>query len=198
MTSLALVTAGHGTPSSTRLLGERLAEASVAALVAEGGSAEVTHLELRTLAADLASHLVTGVTPPKLRAAFDAICAADGVIAVAPIYNGAYSGLFKMFFDALDEGTMAGRPVLLGATGGTARHSLAVDHAMLPMFFYLKAPVAPHAVFAATKDWASTNDKLGRRIHRAATDFAQLVRASSPAKVSDEFEVTDFSELLPG
>ena len=34
------------------------------------------------------------------------------------------------------------RAVLMAATGGTARHSLAIDQTMLPMFFYLKAAVA--------------------------------------------------------
>lgn len=198
MTSIVLITAGHGTPSSSRLLGERLADATVAALAEAGSQATVTHVELRTLATDLANHLVTRSTGTKLRAAFDAVCAADGVIAVTPIYNGSYSGLFKLFFDSLDEGAMSGRPVLLAATGGTARHSLAIDHAMLPMFYYLKALVAPHPVFAATKDWGSTGGKLDRRIARAAQAFVPLVLSARPAKRSDEFDVTDFSDLLRG
>ena len=78
-----------------------------------------------------ANHVATRLPGPALRDAFDAVCAADGVITVTPVFNASYSGLFKLFFDALDEGAMKGRPVLLGATGGTARHSLAVEHAML-------------------------------------------------------------------
>ena len=198
MTSIVLITAGHGTPSSSRLLSERLADATVAALAETGAHAEVTHLELRTLATDLANHLVTRNASAKLRAAFDAVCAADGVIAVTPIYNGSYSGLFKLFFDSLDEGAMAGRPVLLAATGGTARHSLAIDHAMLPMFYYLKALVAPHPVFAATKDWGTSGGKLDKRIARAAEAFVPLVQGARPAKGSGEFEVTDFTDLLRG
>lgn len=198
MTSIVLVTAGHGTPSSSRLLGERLADATVAELARAGGAAEVTHLELRTLAADLANHVATRIPSARLREAFEAVRSADGVIAVTPIYNGSYSGLFKLFFDSLDEGALAGRPVLMAATGGTARHSLAIDHAMLPMFYYLKALPAPHPVFAATKDWGTTGGKLERRTARAAQAFARLVLSAGPAKPSDEFEVTDFSDLLPG
>lgn len=198
MTSIVVITAGTSIPSSSRMLGEQLGEATVAALVASGVPAEVTHLELRTLAVDLAQHLATRVPSGRLREAFDAVCAADGVIAVTPVFNGSYSGLFKLFFDALDEDAMAGRPVLLGATGGTARHSLVIDHAMLPLFFYLKALVAPHPVFAATKDWGASGGKLDRRITRAAEEFAKLVLAAAPHKQGDDFEVTDFTDLLGG
>lgn len=196
MTSLVVITAGTSVPSSSRMLGERLAEAGVAALADLGVEAAVTHLELRTLAVDLANHLATRLPGPALRAAFAAVQEADGVIAVTPVFNGSYSGLFKLFFDAIGEGTMTGRPVLLGATGGTARHSLVIDHAMLPLFFYLKAPVAPNPVFAATKDWGTAGGKLDRRIVRAAGGFAPMVLSAKPAKGHDEFEVADFSDLL--
>ncbi|MCC6498177.1 MAG: NAD(P)H-dependent oxidoreductase [Propionibacteriaceae bacterium] len=193
---LVVLTAGTGNPSSSRLLGERLADASVAALLELGVPAEVDHIELRTLAVELANHLATRLPGQALRAAFDTVCAADGVIAVTPVFNGSYSGLFKLFFDALDEGAMAGRPVLLGATGGTARHSLVIEHAMLPLFYYLKAPVAAHPVFAATKDWGTAGGKLDRRVRRAAEAFALLVRGAAPGKGGDDFEVVDFAELL--
>ncbi len=196
MTKLVVLTAGTGNPSSSRLLGERLSDASVAALVELGIPAEVNHIELRTLAVELANHLATRLPGRALRTAFDAVCEADGVIAVTPVFNGSYSGLFKLFFDALDEGAMKGRPVLLGATGGTARHSLVIEHAMLPLFYYLKAPVAMHPVFAATKDWGTAGGKLEKRIRRAGEAFAQLVRGAAPAKGGDDFEVVDFAELL--
>ncbi len=196
MINLVVVNGGVGTPSASRLLGERLAEATVASLAADDGPPVVDQIELRTLAVDLAHYFNTHVIGAKLRAAFDAVRRADGVIAVTPVFNGAYSGLFKLFFDALDESTMKGRPVLLAATGGTPRHSLAIDHAMLPLFFYLKALIAPDPVFAATKDWGSTESRLPDRIRRAAQGFARLVETGSPAKDTGEFEVTDFEQLL--
>ena len=196
MTKVVVVTAGTGNPSSSRLLGERLADATVTALLEAGVPSEVDHIELRTIAVDLANQLATRLPSAALRKAFDAVCAADGVITVTPVFNASYSGLFKLFFDALDEGAMKGRPVLLGATGGTARHSLAIEHAMLPLFYYLKAPVAPHPVFAATKDWGTVGGKLEKRIRRAAGDFAQQVLGANPGKGGDDFEVVDFAELL--
>ena len=196
MTRVVVVTAGTGNPSSSRLLGERLADATVTALLEAGVPAEVHHIELRTIAVDLANQLTTRLPSAALREAFDAVRGADGVITVTPVFNASYSGLFKLFFDALDEGAMKGRPVLLGATGGTARHSLAIEHAMLPLFYYLKAPVAPHPVFAATKDWGTAGGKLEKRIRRAAGGFAQQVLGANPGKGGDDFEVVDFVELL--
>ena len=67
---------------------------------------------------------------------------------------------------------------------------------MLPLFYYLKASVAPHAVFAATKDWGTAGGKLERRIATAAQAFAPLVRAAGPVEPVDEFAVPDFTELL--
>ena len=198
MTRLVLVTAGTGTPSSSRLLGERLAQASVAALDSVRPGTTLTHLELRTLAVDLAQHSATRVPSAALSEAFAAVRAADGVIAVTPVYNGSYTGVFKLFVDALDTGLMRGRPVLLGATGGTARHSLVIDHALVPLFFYLKAPVAPLGVYAATEDWGDAGGRLEQRIQAAAASFAPLVSSSSPSKVSREFESPSFEDLLRG
>ena len=68
--------------------------------------------------------------------------------------------------------------MLLGATAGTARHSLALEHALRPLFAYLRAVVAPTAVFAASEDWGGgdgTDRDLVERIDRAAGELADLV-----------------------
>lgn len=94
---------------------------------------------------------------------------------------------------------MAGRPVLLAATGGTARHSLVIDAALLPLFHYLKAVVAPLGVFAATGDWGDVSGHLGARIDAASRAFAELVGQRPGTPVADEFDVDiDFSDLLRG
>ncbi|GAB3699745.1 CE1759 family FMN reductase [Mariniluteicoccus flavus] len=176
MTTLVVITAGLSQPSSTRLLGERLAEATVAALGSRadrsGDQSEVVFVDLRDLARDLTNRLLTHVSPVALEEVLEQVARADAVIAVSPIFNAAYSGLFKLFFDVLEEGALRGRPVLLGATGGTPRHSLAIDQSMLPLFFYLKASVVPTSVFAATDDWGTADSGLSRRITAAGRDLA--------------------------
>jgi len=121
------------------------------------------------------------------------------VIAVTPVFSASYSGLFKTFFDVLEESALAGTPVLMAATAGTARHSLVLEHAMRPLFAYLKAIVTPTAVFAAAEDWGDVRaGSLGQRIDRAAAEFAGLVAGRPPRRASDDFEVVDFESLLGG
>lgn len=195
--ALVVISAGIATPSSSQLLGERLADASARFLAASGTPVTVRHIELRTLATDLAHQLVSQVPSPALSDAYAAVGRAIGVIVVTPVFNASYSGLFKQFFDLLDEGAMAGRPVLLSATGGTARHSLVIDTALLPLFHYLKAVVAPLGVFAATGDWGDVSGHLGARIDAASREFAELVTRRPGAPVADEFELdADFTDLL--
>jgi FMN reductase len=171
---LVVVSAGLSEPSSTRLLADRLSDATVTALAHQGRPAEMQSVELRTWAHDLANHLLTGFPSEGLRAVQARVAAADAVIVVSPIYNASYSGLFKLFFDVLDPEALQGKPVLIAATGGSVRHSLALEHALRPLFSYLRAQVAPTAVFAATEDWASDGE-LTVRVHRAAGELAQLV-----------------------
>lgn len=197
--TVVVISAGVATPSSSQLLAERLAQASQRVLATAGSPVEVRHIELRTLASDLAHQLVSHVPSQALADAYAAVGSAVGVIVVTPVFNASYSGLFKLFFDLLEEGTMAARPVLLAATGGTARHSLVIDTAMLPLFHYLKATIAPLGVFAATGDWGDPSGHLGARIDAAARAFAELVVQRPGTEASDEFGAgINFADLLKG
>ncbi|WP_084964421.1 FMN reductase [Thermoactinospora rubra] len=178
---LVTVSAGLSVPSATRLLADRLGEAAAARVP----GLEVRVVELRDLAVDVAKAFVTGFPGTALREVLDEVAGADALIAVTPIFTASYSGLFKSFFDVLDRDALAGKPVLIAATGGTARHSLALEHAVRPMFAYLRAVVMPTAVYAAAEDWGSS-EGLAERIERAAGELAaQLLnqpvrRAAAP------------------
>ena len=197
---LVVVSAGLSKPSSTRLLADRLAAAAVRSLD-EGGAhrAEVRVIELRDLATDIAHHFTTGFPGAALREAIEAVTEADGVIAVTPIFTASYSGLFKSFFDVIDNDVLTGKPVLIAATGGTGRHSLALEHAVRPLFAYLRAIVVPTAVYAATDDWGTAGDAhtdgLPARIDRAAGELADLV-ARRPARARQDDAVVPFAEQL--
>jgi FMN reductase len=199
--TLAVVSAGLGQPSSTRLLADRLAAATAASLREQTGEAvTVTVVELRDIARELTDNLLTGFPPAGLRAAADGVLAADGLVAVTPIFNASYSGLFKTFFDVLDEGSLQGKPVLLGATGGTARHSLALEFAVRPMFAYLRSDVVPTAVFAASEDWGSTSAEggLARRVDRAGSELATAMASRDPASLRPRSVVADdFDDPVP-
>jgi FMN reductase len=199
--TIAVVSAGLSVPSSTRLLADRLAAAEVTALRARGEDAVVEVVELRAHARDLADNLVTGFANTALQAAVDTVTGADAVIAVTPVFSASYSGLFKTFFDVLDKDALAGKPVLMAATAGSARHSLVLEHALRPLFAYLRTAAVPTGVFAAAEDWASggATPALADRIDRAAGELADLVVArpvaSGPSDPFADPEIS-FEDLL--
>jgi FMN reductase len=198
---IVLVSAGLGVPSSTRLLGDQLASATVRSLGARGETADVDVIELRPLAHALADHLLTGFPSGELAEALETVRRADALVVVSPVFQASYSGLFKMFFDVLETGLEAGKPVLLGATAGTARHSLVLEHALRPLFAHLKAIIVPTAVFAASEDFGATaGGRLGERVDRAAAELADLVagRLSSREVVAGFDDPTPFEDLLRG
>jgi FMN reductase len=195
--TIVVVSAGLGQPSSTRLLADQLAAATAEGLPA---GPQIITIDLRELAHDIVDNLLTGFPSPALGEAIGQLLRADGVIAVTPLYNGSYNGLFKSFFDVLDPEALVGKPVLIAATGGTARHSLALEHAIRPLFSYLRAVTVPTAVFAATEDWGSASGSGGAltaRIERAGSELAALIGRSQPMTPADPYaSVPSFEQLL--
>ncbi len=197
MTRIAVVSAGLSVPSSTRLLADRLADATGEAL------GEVERRGHRAAAAGACpgrppAHRLS--RPGSSPTAIETVRASDGLIAVTPVFAASYSGLFKQFFDVLEPDILDGKPVLVAATAGTARHSLVLEHALRPLFAYLHAVVVPTGVFAATDDFGDTG--LEARIERAAGELAALVGKVDPTArrrrtVEDELvQPTPFEELL--
>lgn len=198
--SLVVISAGMSQPSSTRLLADQLAAATEQRLSATGTSTDVTVIELRALAHDITNRLLAGFASPALQQALDAVAGADGLIAVTPLYSASYSGLFKSFFDVLDTDAVVGMPVLIAATGGTERHSLALEHALRPLFSYLRAAVMPTAVFAASSDWGSGRDadsSLAERIDRAGGELSRAITSTAPRTSLDAYAgAPAFAELM--
>lgn len=210
---IAVISAGLSNPSSTRMLADRLASATVAALATTGPNGEaipatVDTIELRDLAHDITNNLLTGFAPPALESAINAVVSADAVIAVTPIFSTSYSGLFKSFIDVLDPDALTGTPVLIGANAGTARHSLAIDYAIRPLFTYLHAEPVSTGVFAASSDWGAAADEvapLASRVERGARELAEAIARREPARSTDPFdpdsylgEGRSFGHLLGG
>lgn len=198
---MVVVSAGIGQPSSTKLLADRLVTAVSDALGEIGLDAAAERVEVRDYAQDLTNNLLTGFPGARLREVTESLVRADGLIAVTPIFTASYSGLFKLFFDVLERDSLAGKPVLIGATAGTARHSLALDYAVRPLFAYLGAAVSPTAVFAAAEDWGTGADPiegaLVDRIERAGREFATALAMRPSQLPLDPFaDPVPFEELL--
>ncbi|MBF4461494.1 MULTISPECIES: FMN reductase [unclassified Rathayibacter] len=199
---ITVVSAGLSQPSSTRLLADRLADATESALAAQGFAVERSIVELRELAHDVTNTLLTGFASPALQTALDAVAGADGLIAVTPIFTTSYSGLFKSFVDVLDTEALRSLPVLLAATGGSPRHSLAVDYAMRPLFAYLHASPLSTTVFAATDDWGGATEDaraLPSRIERAGRELAaEAARSTRSTEVHDPWALEGSFEGMLG
>ncbi|MEV0475850.1 FMN reductase [Streptomyces prunicolor] len=186
---LVVVSAGLSVPSSTRLLADRLAAA-----VDGRTPVDIQVVELRDLAVEIAHNFTNGFAGRSLAAALDAVTEADGLIVVTPVFSASYSGLFKSFFDVLEKDALAGKPVLIAATGGSARHSLVLDHALRPLFAYLRAVVVPTGVYAASEDWGA--EGLPERIERAAGELGALMRGLTTASPAKQPTVVPFAEQL--
>jgi len=181
---LVVVSAGTGDPSSTRLLADRTAE-HVAALAAKhGNTVAVSFIELRELATDVSTALVSQLITPKLQQAITALGDADGIIAATPVHKAGPSGLYTSFFGILDNDLLIAKPVVLAATAGTARHALVADDQMRPLFAYLRTMTAPTSLFAAPEDWS--DPALNKRIDRAAIELVLLMESGFARKIKDE------------
>lgn len=179
---LAVVSGGLGDPSLTARLASRLGDAARADLERRGIEVLTTEVTLRPLATDVAQAHVGTTRTPRLEAALEAVLEADAVVVAAPTYKASMAGMAHAFWELLDDGVLAGVPVLLGATGGTARHSMVIDTALRPLFAQLCALTLPRGVFAATDDWgggpaaADGTEALDRRIDTAGRSLAEAVQ----------------------
>ncbi|WP_298228561.1 FMN reductase [Gryllotalpicola sp.] len=200
---LAVVAAGVGAPSSTRLLADRLTQATVAIAKENGIEVEASIFELRDTAKDVTNNLITGFPTPKLASVIETVANADGLIAVTPVFNASFNGLFKSFFDVIDPSALSGQPVLIGATGGSPRHSLVLEYALRPLFAYLHADVLTTGVYAATEDWAGSSDdslpSLPDRIDRAARSLARALETSDRSQhIKDPWELDSSFNVTGG
>jgi FMN reductase len=219
--NLVVVSAGTSDPSSTRLLADWTAQRVTALAEGRGATVQARVIDLRGLATDITTALTSQLVTPKLQQAVDALGAADGIIAAAPVYKAGPSGLFTSFFHVLDNDLLIGKPVVLAATAGTSRHALVVDDQMRALFAYLRTLPVPTSLFAAPEDWGTSSGgpaaaepgagehdggeqgALGKRIDRAAFElvllmesgFARQVRGESWQSYQHEFGSAGGTEL---
>jgi FMN reductase len=219
--NLVVVSAGTSDPSSTKLLADRTAQRVTALAERRGATVRTRVIDLRELATDITTALTNQLVRPKLQQAVDALGEADGIIAATPVYKAGPSGLFTSFFHVLDNDLLIGKPVVLAATAGTARHALVVDDQMRALFAYLRTLPVPTSLFAAPEDWGTSaggpgardngdrehgggdQGALSKRIDRAAFElvllmesgFARHVRGESWQSYQHEFGSAGGTEL---
>lgn len=222
---IAALTASLSESSTSNRLAQRILDTATE-LAAEtapettAGPLETEIINLRGLSHQLVDSMLAGVPSDDLDEVYAKLRTSDAVVFAAPVYNAAPIGLLTMFLQLFPEAGLRGIPVLLASTGGTARHSLAMDQHVRPVIAYLKGLALPTAVFAATDDWGLPEEQTGmrRRIEAAVEELLELASGSGqgarnsrgastsgthgtsrPAEPFDEFDpdtITPFEQLL--
>ena len=170
MKKLLVISGAGARHSASAQLGERIAE-SVAGLA----EVKTSSYQLGQFVYDMAEFIEDGAPSSSLAEVFEAVRSADAIIAVSPVFNASYSGVFKMFWDMVEDGDIAGTPMILAATGGSARHSLMIDHAMRPLFSYLQAEMMTAGVYATPDALTGDDARLAARVERASKQLVKYL-----------------------
>ena len=123
---------------------------------------------------------------PKVEAALLQAEEADLLVAAVPVFRGSYPGMFKHFFDLVDQYALANKPVLLVATGGGDHHAMVLDHELRPLFAFFQAATVPVAIFANSGDFDGAtllNPRVYGRIETGLADVADLLSARATGRV---------------
>ena len=112
---------------------------------------------------------------------------ADVLVVGSPAYRASFTGLFKLFFDHIDQYALTDTEVILTATGGSDRHALLVEHQMRPLFGFFQAHTLPLGIYASAKDFTDgrvSSIELQERIDSTIERAVPLVLRSNPTSVT--------------
>lgn len=144
-------------------------------------------IEMGLMAPQLAGAVWRSQLPGAVEQQLAAVEQADVLVVATPVFRGSYTGLFKHFFDFIDQDALVDKPILLAATGGSQRHSLVIDHQLRPLFSFFQARTLPLGVYATDNDFANYQLQDPALIERArlavqrALPLLQLTRHSKPS-----------------
>lgn len=160
--NLVVVSGSPYRPSRTGTLLAALGDSLASAL-----SVRTRVIDVADLVSDIGTALSRDQLSTKADNALRAIEQADVLLVGAPVFRGSVPGLFKHLFDLVAVDALIGKPVLLAATGGSARHALVIDHQLRPLFSFFQSLVLPTGVYACPEDFTDyqiTDPALKARI----------------------------------
>ncbi|MCU1204056.1 FMN reductase [Stenotrophomonas maltophilia] len=179
---IVAVSGGLQRPSRAATLAEHLL-----GLIGENMRSEQQLIELGELAPQLAGALWRSQLPEVVERQLVAVERADVLVVSTPVYRGSYTGLFKHFFDFIDQDALVDIPILLAATGGSDRHALVIDHQLRPLFSFFQARTLPLGVYATDRDFAEGrvhNEALIQRARLAVQRAMPLLALSHRAPLA--------------
>lgn len=181
------VSGGLQRPSRATALAEHLLD-----LIAEEIPCEQHLVELGQLTPQFAGAARRPQLPDAVERELVRVEQADVLVVATPVYRGAYTGLFKHFFDFIDQDALVDTPVLLAATGGSERHALVIDHQLRPLFSFFQARTLPLGVYATDRDFVDhrlQNEALVQRALLAVRRAMPLVALARHANAAPTGEV---------
>lgn len=177
---LVAVSGGMQRPSRSTALSEHLLD-----LIAARIPCEQQLVELGQMAPQLAGALWRSQLPAHVERELAVVEQADVLVVATPVYRGSYTGLFKHFFDFIDQDALIDKPILLAATGGSERHALVIEHQLRPLFSFFQARTLPLGVYATDKDFVDHHvhdEALRQRARLAVQRGLSLIELMRLAK----------------
>lgn len=177
--SVVAVSGNLGVQSRTRVLAQSLLDA-----VGSQQPAEIQLIQLADLGPQIGTVTSREQLPASAEAALRAIEDSDILIVVSPVYRASYTGLFKHLFDLVGQDALVDRPVILGATGGSDRHALVIEHQLRPLLSFFRAHTVPVGVYATEAHFTGytlTDPIVQQRVNDAADQAVRLLGVQTAA-----------------
>lgn len=130
---------------------------------------EVRLITIGELAEQFAGARIRTQLPLAVEQALATVEQADMLVVATPVFRGSYTGMFKHFFDHIQQDALIDKPILLAATGGSQRHALMIDHQLRPLFSFFQARTLPLGIYATDSDF-----EHGKLSNQSLLERAQL------------------------
>ena len=166
--NIVAISGGLNAPSKTEALLQTLVERLAKAI-----PIQVHFIKFSEIAPLLGGAIYRNQLPQQVQDHLAAVENADALIVGTPVYRASFTGLFKHFFDFVEQNALIDVPVLLAASGGSERHALVLEHQLRPLFSFFQAQTLPIGVYATDRDFSPEytvqSELLNERINLAIT-----------------------------
>lgn len=146
--NIVAVSGGLNSPSKTESLVQAILDE-----LSEAINIKVHFVKLSEIGPFLGGAIYRNQLPQRVQDDLAAVEAADALIVGTPVYRASFTGLFKHFFDFVEQTALVDVPVLLAASGGSDRHALVLEHQLRPLFSFFQAQTLPIGVYATDRDF---------------------------------------------
>ncbi|WP_313895983.1 NAD(P)H-dependent oxidoreductase [Streptomyces sp. YIM 98790] len=198
MLRVVVVNGSPSAKSKTMGLADVVLQTLSSALAEDAVTVDHTRIDVYRLGPGFTGAVEREGIAPEIESVLRQAEQADLLIAATPVFRGSYTGMFKHFFDLVDQYALANKPVFLAATGGGDHHALVLEHALRPLFGFFQSLTVPVAVFASSGDFDGTtllNPRVYGRIETAITDVTDLLTTRARRRHSLGITTSESPEL---